>query len=613
MAIGFSRMEKKYEWKDHVIFMGMLMGLAFLVNRGIAIKGLYMDDLYLWSCYGEQSFFEYVFPVGSTRFRFLYYLAAWLEMMLVGTHVNWFVPFNILFNTAVSWAVYTIGRKLSRSKAIGFFCGVMYLTTRMAYYQIGQVLGLMEAMALWMAIGILWYLFRYLNEEKKDSFFYISCGLYFAVCFVHERYMVLFPLLLIVLLMKKCRKPLSWAAAVFSFLLVQLIRLIFIGTVLPAGTGRTQVVETFQLKNAVCYALDQAAYLFGINAGPEHLNGCPWAVTPRAVKLLVLAADLMILLMVLGFAAKLIREKRKERLFAMLRNSALFICFIGGCIAASSVTIRVEMRWIYVSLTAALLFMSYMYGELTEGVGAEFYLKRMWPWGVIFAGYLLFMIPAELFYRSCYPTLYLWPEQTRYNSLAEETHERYGDAMAGKTVYIIGNSYGVSDFTARTFFKVFQKDRTAELTKVVFIDSIQDMGLVDDNTLVLQEDPEHNRYVDITRTVQTTKVHVNYGYYYKDYWMDEHGELVVMSGARGLINLEIMFPGIMEGGEMITITRDDGEPEHIPLKSSVVNHQIQAEPWQFVKLKFDYNFYMQNAGEQRGEDRLAALVRISVE
>ena len=27
MAIGFSRMEKKYEWKDHVIFMGILLGL----------------------------------------------------------------------------------------------------------------------------------------------------------------------------------------------------------------------------------------------------------------------------------------------------------------------------------------------------------------------------------------------------------------------------------------------------------------------------------------------------------------------------------------------------------------------------------------------------------
>ena len=71
--IGFSRMEKKYEWKDHVIFMGILLAMAVWVNRGIEIKGLYMDDLYFWSCYGEQSFLQYVFPVGSAFGAQLYY------------------------------------------------------------------------------------------------------------------------------------------------------------------------------------------------------------------------------------------------------------------------------------------------------------------------------------------------------------------------------------------------------------------------------------------------------------------------------------------------------------------------------------------------------------
>ena len=94
--------------KDHVIFMGLLLALAVWVNHGIQIKGLYMDDLYFWSCYGEQSFFEYVFPMGSTRFRFLYYLAAWLEMAVVRNHVALFVPINILLNAALSWYLYSI-------------------------------------------------------------------------------------------------------------------------------------------------------------------------------------------------------------------------------------------------------------------------------------------------------------------------------------------------------------------------------------------------------------------------------------------------------------------------------------------------------------------------
>ena len=42
--IGFSRMEKKYEWKDHLIFMGLLLELAVMVKHGIQIKGFDMNN-----------------------------------------------------------------------------------------------------------------------------------------------------------------------------------------------------------------------------------------------------------------------------------------------------------------------------------------------------------------------------------------------------------------------------------------------------------------------------------------------------------------------------------------------------------------------------------------
>ncbi len=608
--IGFSRMEKKYEWKDHVIFMGILLAMAVWVNRNIEIKGLYMDDLYFWSCYGEQGFLQYVFPLGSTRFRFLYYLAAWLEMAVVGNHVNWFVPFNILLNTAVAWSIYLIGRRLSRSKGIGFLCGFMYLISRMAYYQIGQVLGLMETMALWMAIGILWYLYRYMNGEDGRKYYYLSCALYFGVCFVHERYMVLFPLLLLVLLIKRSKNLAEWAAGLVSFLLVQVIRAFTIGSVLPAGTGGTQVADTFSLADTVRYGLSQIAYVFGMNAGPEHLNGCPWGQSPLSIRILVLLADVAIAVIVLGFLIKVIKDKRKDVKGKVLCNLALFLLFIGACIASSSVTIRVEMRWVYVSLTAALLLLAYMYGVLTEGVKPELYLKRLWPWGAAFICYVFLMLPVELFYRAQYPNLYLWPSQLRYNSLAEETYGRYGDSLFGKNIYIIGNSYEMSDFTARTFFKVFDKERTAEGTSVEFIDSIRDIGLVDDRMLVLREDPEHNGFQDITQFVKDLKLNVEYGYY-DDGWMDEHASLTVMAGETGMIDLEIIYPGVMSGGEGIKITKDQDDPVTIPVRSTVVNETIEAEPWQMVHLTFDYNFYMHNAQEQRGKDRLAAIVHMT--
>ena len=38
-------------WKNDLVAVLLLTAFAFWVNRGITIKGLYMDDLYLWSCF----------------------------------------------------------------------------------------------------------------------------------------------------------------------------------------------------------------------------------------------------------------------------------------------------------------------------------------------------------------------------------------------------------------------------------------------------------------------------------------------------------------------------------------------------------------------------------
>ena len=307
-----------------------------------------MDDLYMWSCYGEQTFQEFVFPIGGTRCRPVFYLASYLEMMLMGTHVEWMVPINIIINGMVAWTVYGMACNMSRSKVIGFFAGILYLLSRFSYYQISQGWGLMETMALWMAIGILYCLYQYLNEDRY--YHYVTANvLYFLVCFVHERYMALIPLFFIVLVMKRQsprRQFRLWAVPALVFAGVQLIRLIAIGGLSPAGTGGTQVADTFSVGQVIQYALSQVAYLFGINAGPEHLNGISWSQTPGWFHVMVYGSILLLAVMILLFLAAVI--SRKEARWSAFCNSFLFICFIGGCIASSSVTIRVEMRWIMI-------------------------------------------------------------------------------------------------------------------------------------------------------------------------------------------------------------------------------------------------------------------------
>lgn len=600
------------EWKNNLIAALVLVGFAFWINRGIQIRGLYMDDLYLWSCYGEQSFWQYVFPMGSTRFRFIYYLAAWLELAVTGSHVGWFVPINILLNAGIAFTLYRMARNMSRSAYVGGLCGIAYLVSRMSYYQISQVYGLMETMALWMAIGILYLLYGYLNgqdgNEKRK--FWAACGLYFAICFVHERYMVLLPLFVLVLICRKAKDWKLWAAPAVSFLLVQAVRMSTIGGLAPAGTGGTDVADTFTIGTAVRYALSQVAYLFGINAGPEHLNGQNFRESPLWVLVLIGVADLMLLVLVFAFVTRLVRCGKKRSSY--LCTGLLFVGFIGGCIACSSVTIRVEMRWVYVSYAAALLFLAWLYGALTDGMVERGRWVQAIPYLCMITIYVAFMLPVEGHYRSLYPNLYFWENQQRYNSLGEETYEKYGDDIFGKTIYLIGNSYEMSDFTANTFFKVYDKDRKAEGTKVVHIDDVRDIGLVRDDMLILQEEPEQNGYQDITQAVKKLKCRSLFGYY-EDNWMDERAEVQVMAGKTGTIQMDFYYPRELGQDQWLTVYVN-GEPQtYLGFDDNEMHTSVQVKPYATVNLRFETNFFVPDATEQRGERKLAVLMELTAD
>lgn len=603
-------------WKNDVIVALLLAGFAFWINRGIVIKGLYMDDLYLWSCYGEQTFSEFVFPMGSTRFRFLYYLAAWLQLALVGNHVEWFVPMNIILNIGVAFTLYRMAKTFSRSTYVGALCGVAYLASRMSCYQIAQVYGLMETMALWMAIGILYLLHGYLNGDDGSGKqkFWIACGLYAGVCFVHERYMVLLPLFILVLICRRARDWKLWFAAAGSFVLVQAVRLMTIGGLSPAGTGGTNVADEFSVGTAIRYAFGQVLYLFGINAGPEHLNGQNVQESPLWVLILVAVADLMLVLILFAFAAKLIGSGigKKKKCGNYLCTSLLFLGFIAGCIACSSVTIRVELRWVYVSFAAALLYLSWLYGALTDGMVERGRWVQALPYLGMLTLFVALMLPVELYYRGRYPNLYFWPNQSRYNSLAEETYEKYGDNIFGKTIYIVGNEYEMSDFTAKTFFKVYDKKRLAEGTSVMHIDDIREIGLVTDDMLILREEPEFDRFQDITQMVRELKCRSIYGYY-EDGWMDERAKLQVMAGSSGIINLKFFYPGEVTGDQWMTVYVNEEPQFYLGFQKNELEINLERQPFETVSIRCETNFYVPDAQEQRGERKLAVLMSMTAD
>lgn len=530
----------------------LLMLFAFYVNRHIHIKALYMDDLYLFSFFREQDFLTFSFPIGeAVRFRPVYWALSYIEMVFVGNDPNRYWYFNVVLNGLLACFLCYFSWVVSKGKKIvSLSLSLIFLSAHFAYYQIAQALGILETLALGFSLITLYFLYLQLNEEKhflRNLIF--SHIFFFLLVFTHERYIALLPLFYVPLFFRGRAgeakiltggKILPLAQAFLFYA----IRKFAIGSFIPKGTGGTEVTESFKLEEALQNAFTEVYYIFGFQKGPEHLNGIPWENVAENIRKLVYAS-----IVVLGIAVflclifALIRisktdksigestessigkstesgtgnqsvkitannaandatnksasnfkkeQKRVKpaRLRTFIGNNLLFLIFIAMCIGSSSVTIRVEMRWVYVSFAASLLYFSYLLG-----------VSRL-PLGTIFClAFICLRLPVERYYRSYFPQIYFWEDQDRMNSLAEETIEKYGrGGVLGKQVYILENKYKMSKFYGDTFFQVFDEDFSGDGTKIHFIQDLTRLPKEAnrENSLVLEEVPEERAYRDIT-------------------------------------------------------------------------------------------------------------------
>ena len=589
----------------------LLLGAAYWINRQIHIKALYMDDLYLFSFFREQNFFEFSFPIGqAVRFRPVYWAISYIEMALVGADPNRYLHFNIFLNSLLAFFLFFFSLKMTKKRILSLSLGLLFLSAHFAYYQIGQAIGILETLALGFALLTLYFLYRQIDCEERafGKMLLFSHLFFFLLIFTHERYVALLPLFYIPLIFRgkkaggntgvvaqnigaqeakasenakalDSRKASDYAKAsdsawsgnaterkgyivieqgesestsvntgastgastsastgastsaststsaytnvsesvnasigqqdksdresvkkpkllpfflpfVQAFLFFS-IRSLAIGSFVPKGTGGTEVQDGFSLTKALSHAFSQVFYIFGIQAGPDYLAGIPWEEVGRKHRYVIYASIAVLafsILLALVFAIR--KGKLKKEFFG---KNLLFLCFIALCIGCSSITIRVEMRWVYVSFAAALLYFAYLLGNTGMPIPTFFALL-----------FVCLRFPAEMKYRESFPRIYFWEDQDRMNSLAEQTIGKYGrDYVLGKQVYILENNYKMSKFYGDTFFQVFDPEMSGQGTKIHFIKDFRELPSEANfyNSLVLKEVPEERAYRDITQEV----------------------------------------------------------------------------------------------------------------
>lgn len=529
----------------------LLLLFGLFINRHLSIRALYGDDLYLWSFYGCEDFWSFTFPkVTKGNFRPFYWALSYLEFRLIGPHVHWYARFNVLLNVAIAWVIYFFSRRLSRltrmpqgmriGQAVGLLTGMLYLQSHFAAYQIAQVLGLLESLALLLALLTLWGLFDYM-EGRGTRAYLRACLCFFLVIFTHERFIALAPLFYLTVITqylterRLCRRfarlrtvelllPLLILAVFFG------VRMVVAGEAIPVGTAGTKVQDTFSLAQALGFAFMQVAYIFGVNAGHAIFCGVSFADSARWVQVLIVLSWICLLLMLLIYVRRAWRRGRITP--RLIGENLLFICFIALCIGSSSITIRLETRWVYVSYTAALLYLSYMLGEIAKSGAVKPEAGRavrtraatmqrtsaasvsasgeraacrgmamVLAFSLLFMAYGAVMTPVEHYDRQHYPNIFFFFDQDRVNSLADCTIDAVGagEFLGKKQVYIYYNYYEMSDFYAEYFYKPFDPEKTGQGTEIHFINRPDELpaDATVENSIVLMEHGNRG-YIDVT-------------------------------------------------------------------------------------------------------------------
>ncbi len=592
--------EKQMQIKNEIIAIGFLMGFAYFIYSGFQIKGLGGEDLLFWSSYREKTFFSFLFSTEYTGFAPLYRLVAWLEIFLSGAHVKGLLPFHLFCNGLAAAFVYRMGRRISGRWIYGFFSGILFLLFGISGGQMVRLLGLQEAGGLWLSISIVYCLHIYLaSKQEKIWYYHGACWLYFGACLVCQWYLALLPLFYLALLFRRRFQLRKWFWPLRQFLLVVLIRLM---------SGHT---------------------LF-----PEKIWQIPGFPIGLSIRMHILMWG-MLAFVILLFAVFLIRILREEEgRGGYLEGAGYFLGAIVLFVFLEENTSGSDGYFLYGVYSVLILLLNYIVGVISSeeeiavmkkqtGDTAEANFQAQHTLQLVpkrghgreiaiglFTAYFLTAAPFAWGFREKLFTSEDYRIQEKYNSLTEETLEKYGGALPAKRIYVLGLE-SMTQQELQEFFRV-GVGPGEEAVQVEEIDTIRDVGLITKQMVVLWEDAEGNRFQDITKFVKEQKFKVNYGFY-EDGWMDQECSFSIFGGPKGELSFRFLYPGILSGGEETRIYVDGELNQQLLVEENIYYAQIHAQSYQILDIRIESNFYVQEALEQRGESPLTALVEITAE
>lgn len=580
-----------------------LWGANLLFNSWISDgpRVFYADDLGCLLDYNSvENGFDFIFGTGANKVRPLTYAAIYFTFYISNGQYEIIdeilLGLNFLNTVLVFFFTYWLQKNEQYVKriTISLICGILFIASRFAYYNISEVLGIMESLGVFFSISILFLLMLFTETERKKHY-YCATILYAAVLYTHERYFVLFTLFLVAILLLPNDFSKNYKLLISPFLLLVsfwMIRFLLFGGRSFDGTGGTDIKETFNFFNVLKFYFSQIGYILGFQCGPQYLSGIDALHVSKYINFFLCIRIIAILWIFILFSKLLISNNAFRKMH--LNKCVLFLTFIALCIASSSITIRVEMRWIYVSYTAFLIMIFWMIYTIPDQYNIN--IARKSSLLVIF----LITLFVEQYYRGYYVNLYYWEEKDLSRELYEVTIGKYGTDFEGKHLIILGQNKNDDCFSDEDYWKSFFSPYiNSENLKISYMNSANQVrDNISSNNIILFKDLESRKYVDVTSAFasNTLEPKINYKYgIYEDGWCEPDCEFEVDNYIDENLLLSFYYPDDMEPygetGGTIIINNTDKIKFSLTGNFTTIKIELPQQEKNTVQIVSDYWVY----------------------
>jgi hypothetical protein len=478
--------------------VGSLLLLA-LINvlwfSGFNFRTIMGDDLYVWAFYSQHPSFQDLFlTAAGGKYRPVVTAVQSVLFRAFSADYQAWVAFNVVFNFVNTGLLFTLVRRLTRGATLlAFIAALLYVTSRFSYYNILQISGVLEALGILWLLLILHVAVAFMKGHARWPGFALA-GLYLLITLTHERYIVLLPFLVLLVLLQtgmrwRSRAPLLGLFCVPLFLNILLKSLVFRTTFLMGTGGQAITFDPVQVAKFLAQGLANMPW---INWGPDYLSGINMsAVAPGACVLVILIAVSLAALAVLA-GRRVLRVTDPMERRAELKGFVLWVVLFLSLMLSASITIRQEYRWLYAPFVVCLVYFCYQVARLP--------MRAVVRNAAVIALAVL-AVGADTYYRHHQGDVFFVYGEKIADSTYDATFGRYGLGMSERTMYV-EKARDIEWVLGGTLF--LEPYLGADYQKIVWVENLNTMderAIDPAKSIFLRMDWSQNKMLDVTSQV----------------------------------------------------------------------------------------------------------------